>query len=187
MCWHFYEAQDLRWSWRKANFFTETINWLDHRICPKCIEIASHSTDASKEHIFPRIDTKLKSFPSLCIVLKSSILKFAGIALPLSDKLRKNRLFNFLLSEKELEVMRSLHMKLISPPVLLLPYAGGRMTLDIDDCHVQVGCVPLQEQPGKTERPIRYWSRSLTGAERVYSTTQRNCFAIVRAVLQLWL
>lgn len=38
---------------------------------------------------------------------------------------------------------------MISPPVLEIPYAEVRMTLDTDDYKVQVACILLQIQSGK--------------------------------------
>lgn len=54
--------------------------------------------------------------------------------------------FNLELKDKELEAMRSFQEQLMSPPVLTLLYAERRMTLDRDNCGVQVGCVFLTEK-----------------------------------------
>ena len=42
-----------------------------------------------------------------------------------------------------------------------------------------------QEQPDSSLQPIGYWSGTLTKLERAYDTTQRECLAIVWAVLKL--
>lgn len=59
------------------------------------------------------------------------------------------------------------------------------MTLDTVTCEVEVGCVLLQNKPGKPTTPIGYWSSSFTSANRVHDTTQRECTDIVWAVLLL--
>lgn len=81
--------------------------------------------------------------------------------------------------------MTALHEKLISTPVLALPYTGGHNTLDTDACNVQVGCVQLQEQPDSTKILAAYWSPSLAKVERAYNTTQKECLAILSPVLLL--
>lgn len=45
--------------------------------------------------------------------------------------------------------------------------------------------VLLRDQPSKMTKPVRYWSRSLTGAERVHGTTQREFLAIFLTALPL--
>jgi len=50
--------------------------------------------------------------------------------------------------------------------------------LDTDASANQVGAVVLQEQPDKSTQPVVNWSRFLNAAERNYSTTERECFAV---------
>lgn len=57
--------------------------------------------------------------------------------------------------------------------------------LDTDACDKQVGCVPLQEQPEGPVKPVGYCSKSLNKAEQACDTAQRECFAVVWAVLIL--
>lgn len=59
------------------------------------------------------------------------------------------------------------------------------MTLDTNDCEVQVRCVLLQEQPDKTTKRTGYYSPSLRSAKRVNDMTQREYLSIVEAVLVL--
>ena len=69
--------------------------------------------------------------------------------------------------------------------MLALPRRDGHLTLDTDACARQLGCVLLQTQPDGTDRPLGYWSRSLSSAERNYDTTERECLAVVWSVLLL--
>jgi RNase H-like domain found in reverse transcriptase len=57
--------------------------------------------------------------------------------------------------------------------------------LDTDACESQIGCCLLQDQPEGGLLPVGYWSRSLQPAERNYSTSERECLAVVWAVLLL--
>lgn len=93
---------------KKCNFFTETIDFLGHVICPRCSEIASHMTDAVKRLKAPWNVTKLKSFLGLCIVLRRLVPNLATLSSPLNEKVRKDQPFNFEVNEKELEAMKSL-------------------------------------------------------------------------------
>lgn len=51
------------------------------------------------------------------------------------------------------------------------------MKQDKDACDIQIGCVLLQKQQDEMTRPSGYWSHSLTSAECVYDTTQREYLA----------
>ena len=57
--------------------------------------------------------------------------------------------------------------------------------MDTDASAGQVGAVLLQELPNRTTRSLGHWSRSLNAAERNYSTTERECLAVVWASLLL--
>lgn len=81
--------------------------------------------------------------------------------------------------------MNELQNHLMSMPVLALPYADGQFTLDTDACNVRVESMLLQEQPEKTTKPARYWSRSVAKPKHADDTTRRKCLPIVWPVLIL--
>lgn len=74
---------------------------------------------------------------------------------------------------------------LVAPPKLTFPCTRGKYPLDPNACNVQVECVLLWEQPGGTAKQVESWSRLLTKAEQTYSTTPRDCIAIVWTVFIL--
>mgnify|MGYP003551043187 FL=1 len=49
----------------------------------------------------------------------------------------------------------------------------------------QIGFCLSQKHPDGLRHPNGYWSRSLNPAERNYSTTEKDCLAIVWAILTL--
>lgn len=81
--------------------------------------------------------------------------------------------------------INALKHALILCPVFAVPKSTDHMTLDTNARNVQIGWVLQQQQPEKTTKPIKYWSRSLTDTEREYSTMQRECLAIVWSVILL--
>ena len=116
----------------------------------------------------------------MCNVYRRFVQNFARIAAPLNQKLTKGMPFEFgLLTDTEYQAFEILKNKLMIPPILALPRHGYKYTLDTDACEYQVGCTLLQEQPSGDKHPVGYWSRSWTSAERNYSTTERECLAIV--------
>lgn len=83
------------------------------------------------------------------------------------------------LSANELKAMHTLQGKLVSPPIMILLYAGDRYNLHTDACNVRVGYVMPQKELGGTTKPIGYLSRSLNTAEQCYDKKQRECLVII--------
>jgi hypothetical protein len=79
----------------------------------------------------------------------------------------------------------TLRQRLLTPPVLALPRAKGHICLDSDASDGQLGCCLLQDQPDGKPLPLGYWSRTLNSAEQNYSTTEKECLAIVWAINHL--
>ncbi|CDF39905.1 unnamed protein product [Chondrus crispus] len=122
----------------------------------------------------------------MCNVYRRFVKGFAKIAAPLNRKTGKNQPFEFeVLTDEEYEAFVELKKRLVSPPILALPRYGKKYTLDTDACAYQVGCALLQEQPDGDRLPIGYWSRALTDAERNYTTTEKECLAVVWSILTL--
>ncbi|GBM89899.1 Retrovirus-related Pol polyprotein from transposon 297 [Araneus ventricosus] len=92
-----------------------------------------------------------------------------------SDK--KNAKFSWGTPQKE--SFLTLKKLLTSGPVLghFLPNAEAKIHSDASG----YGAVLVQVQNGK-ERPLAYASRSLTAAEKNYSTTEKECLAVVWAI-----
>lgn len=148
--------------------------------------VSTKTCDAVKNFKPLRSVTDVRSFLGLCNVFRRFIPNFARVAAPLTAKLEKDHPQRFpSLSPTEENAFESLKQLLISPPVLALPRADGHYTLDTDACDVQVGCVLIQDQRDGPPRSIGYWSRKLTKPEQNYSTTEKECLAVVWAILLL--
>jgi RNase H-like domain found in reverse transcriptase len=89
------------------------------------------------------------------------------------------------LSPEQVIAFDTLRASLLNPPILALPRIEVAFTIDTDDSDHQLGCCLLQDQPDGTPRPIGYWSRGLTSAEKNYSTTEKECLEIVWTILHL--
>ena len=89
------------------------------------------------------------------------------------------------LTDEERGALEELKRRLTSPPILALPKQREYYKLDTEACDLQVGCTLLQDQGGAGYVPIGHCSRALTKQERDYTTTEKECLAIVWAILLL--
>ena len=72
----------------------------------------------------------------------------------------------------------------LSKATVLQPLQWGKpWFIDCDASNTAVGAVLSQEEPDtKEEHPVYYYSRLLNLAERNYSTTDRECLAVIAAI-----
>jgi len=89
------------------------------------------------------------------------------------------------LSDEAMGAFEELKRRRTEAPILALPRRDGAYMMDTDASAGKVGAVLLQRQPDQSTRPVGYRSRSLNAAERNYSTTERECLAVVWASLLL--
>jgi hypothetical protein len=170
---------------KKCHFFQSSVDYLGHIIYPGKLAVANKNIESIRKAIFPTTRTQLRSFLGMCNVYRRFVDKFAKIAGPLSDMLKKGEAEIFTLNEKQQEAFNKLRESLIQPPILTLPKEGGKFTLDVDACDYQIGACLLQEQSDGTLLPCGYYSRTLNTAERNYSTPEKECLAVVWAILLL--
>ena len=130
----------------------------------------------------PRNHTELKRFLGMCNVYRRFTKDYAHISKPLT-KLTRKKLPHALppLDAAQMAAFEYLKEHLTSTPILALPRREGHIILDTYACAVQVGCTLLHQQPDKSILPVGYYSRGLIPAEQNYSTTDRECLAVVWA------
>ena len=143
----------------------------------------------------PTNQTERRFFLGMCNLYLRFVQRFAKIAAPLIKKTGKNQPYEFEVltayrrekdsTDTEHAAFGELKRRLVSPPILAPPRNGWKYTLDTDACKHEVGFALLQEKPEGGTGPIGYWSRALTDAERNYTTTEKECLAVVWSILTL--
>ncbi|KAK7116867.1 hypothetical protein V1264_002473 [Littorina saxatilis] len=128
----------------------------------------------------PRPETKkqVRSFLGLAGYYREFIPNFAAITAPLSDMTRKgcpNRILWGPAQEKAYQTVRDLMSR---DPVLRLPDTAKEFILRTDASDEGIGAMLMQEHGGKPF-PVSYASKKLSGAEKNYSTMEKECLAIV--------
>jgi hypothetical protein len=168
----------------KCHFIKETVSYLRHVIHPGKLAVAGKNTSALKTAKLRTTQSELRSFLGLCNVYRRFVPGFSNIAAHLNALLCKGespQLGELSLEQKDAFEKR--RQNLLDPPILALPRAEGLFTLDTDASQNQIGCCLFQDQPDGSRHPVGYWSRELTIAEKNYYTTEKECHAIVWAIL----
>ena len=106
----------------------------------------------------------------------SSIYNFAEIAAPLTELTSSKLTFSW--TEQRQQAFDTLRKALISPPVLDYPTQNDQFVLTTDASDNGIGAI-LSTKRGTV---VEYASRVLNSAEKKYTTTEKECLAIVWAV-----
>lgn len=170
----------------KCHLFETKVDYLGHVLSPGELRVNKKNIRALRDASQPKIETALKSFLGMCNVYRRFVRNYALIARPLT-KLTSKKLPAQLpvFDEKKAGAFEELKRRLTTTPVLALPKRDGQFVLETEACGTQVRCALLQQQPDGHFLPVGYYSRVLTPAEKNYSTTERECLAVVWACFLL--
>ncbi|KAK9745723.1 RNase H-like domain found in reverse transcriptase [Popillia japonica] len=105
-----------------------------------------------------------------------------AVWVPLTGLLRKNQVFRWTTSCED--AWSQIRQHLISAPILSCPDFNQEFIIQTDASNFGLGAVLTQRIDGD-ERVICYLSRSLSRAERIYSTTEKECLAVLWAIEKL--
>ena len=148
--------------------------------------------EAVRVSTFPKHPTAMKSFLGACNVYRRFIKAFAKTSTPLTDMLKKDSGTEWgedlEPTKEQRHAYETLKEALISPPILALPVRGRPYMIDCDASAYAIGVVLLQQQDEEDEKKwatVGYFSKTLTKEQRNYSATERECYAVIWAVLAL--
>ena len=170
----------------KCDFFTKSANYLGHVIQQGRLSLAEKNIQALREAKHPTTQTEARSFLGICNVYRRFVPNFVQVAAPLSALPKKGMPSHIdTLLPAQADAFAALKTAHLNPSILALPRREGHFTLDTDASKSQPVCCLQQEQPNGNKLPVGYWSRSLNDAERSYITSEKECLAVVLAVLHL--
>ena len=158
---------------KKCEFFSEKVKYLGHILRPGKLKI-SKTRIAALEIAEPQRDpSELRSFLGLCNVCRRLIPQFAETAAPLEVLFEKGapvKLARF--RRLEMEAFASLISAATTAPILALRWNGPPYSIAIDASASMVGAALFQRHEDGQRHPVGYFLRSLTNAEKNYSTSK---------------
>ncbi|UYV84067.1 hypothetical protein LAZ67_X001053 [Cordylochernes scorpioides] len=169
----------LRLNLRKCCFGADQIKILGHQIDQDGVRPDYEKIKAIAEFPTPANLQQLRSFLGLSSYYRRFIKGYADISRPLNELLCKSSTFKW--EEKQENSFESLKRALSSKPVLGHFDESAPTEVHCDASGFGIGAILVQIHEGR-ERVIAYASRTLIKAERNYSTTERECLAVVWAI-----
>ena len=154
--------------------------FLGYKISDQGVTIDESRIDALKKYPKPKTPKQVKQFLGLAGYYRQFIPNFSSIVNPITQLTKKS--VKFVWNEECDKAFSQIIEMLSKQPILAYPDFKQRFYLSTDASKVGVGAVLSQMDEEGRERPIYYASRSLNGAERNYSTIERELLAIVYAV-----
>lgn len=127
----------------------------------------------------PRSVKEVRRFLGMTSWYRRFIPNFASLVSPISSLLRKGA--PFVWSEDCNSSFETIKEKLVSSPVMSCPDFEKPFVIQTDASDYGLGAV-LSQDFSDGERVISFISRSLTSSERKFSTTEKECLAVLWAI-----
>jgi hypothetical protein len=164
----------------KCNILAEELPLLGHIITRNGITVQESQVIKILNHPIPRTVTEIKSFMGLVTYYAIYIPKLADIATPMRNLTKKN--VPMIWSRECQQAFDKIKTILTNPPILARPKRGVPFIVRTDASGTGLGAILAQNDDKGNERVIAYSSRTLTPAEKNYSTTDKEYLAVVWAV-----
>ncbi|GJR76093.1 putative reverse transcriptase domain-containing protein [Tanacetum coccineum] len=162
----------------KCDFWLGQVAFLDHTVSADGITVDPAMVEAITKWVRPTTVIAVRIFLGLAGYYRRFVKGFSLLALPLTKLLWKGE--NFVWNEEREKSFEELKRRLVSSPVLTLPYGTCGYQIYSDASKKGLGCVLMQH--GKV---IAYASRQLKPYEENYPTHDLE-LAVVVFVLKIW-
>lgn len=173
----------LRAKLSKCHFAQAEVGFLGHIVGVHGVRPDPDKISAISNWKAPTNLHDLRSFIGLASYYRRFVRNFASIASPLHRLMRNDVKYEW--GEQQQTAFNQLKQALISSPILVPPDFSREFILYTDASSYGLGAVLAQVNEAGEEHVVQYLSRSLIKAEKNYSTTERECLAIVWSIKAL--
>ncbi|XP_070075715.1 uncharacterized protein [Drosophila takahashii] len=156
--------------------------YLGHRVTSEGIGTDPEKVAAIAELEPPSTVKELRQYLGVASWYRRFVPDFAKIVKPLNDLLRKGSKWEW--TQEHQMSFEEVKARLVADPVLACPDFNKTFTLQTDASDYGIGAI-LTQDTERGEKVISYSSRTLKSAEKNYSTTEKECLAIVWAIRKL--
>lgn len=164
----------------KSHFLRSSLRYLGFVIDGKGLRTDPEKVKAIMEYPRPTTSTEIKRFVGLASWYRRFIRNFAIIAAPIHDihaGIKKGKPIKW--NDAAEAAFNELKCQLPKSPILATPDFTKMFSIHCDASNVGIGAVICQDPE---EIPIAFASRKLLKAEVKYTTTEKECLAVIFAI-----
>ena len=173
------QRANLKLGARKCHLAAREVSFLGYRVTPEGLEPEPRLMEAISKLPPPINVAEVRSFLGLVGYYRRFVKRFSDKAAPLNHLLHKDHPWKW--TRECQEAFQTLKGEIASRPVSAYPDFSKPFRLYTDASNLGLGAILAQRQDGK-ERIICCASRTLNNAETNYSTTKKECLAVVWGV-----
>ncbi|CAF5132846.1 unnamed protein product, partial [Rotaria sp. Silwood1] len=169
---------------QKCSFVKREIDYLGHTINGQGIRPLQSNIDAILQLPIPSTPKQVHSFVQAANYYRNHIENFSKLAAPLFPYTKKNAIWIGWTDAMNNAFIELKH-RLTEPPIFLnFPEDDGQFILSIDASGEGMGGV-LRQMTSNGLKVIKYVSKKFNLAQKKYSTTERECLALVWCIQKL--
>lgn len=165
----------------KCHFYKKEISYLGFVISDEGVKMDPEKIKAIMSLNPPRNAKQLKSFLGMAGFYRRFVKDFSKMAHALHNLLKKDT--KFIWDDSCQEAFDNLKEMIASDIMLQYPDFSKEFQLTTDASNYGIGAVLSQKDSEGLDRPISFISKALNSAEKNYSVTEKECLAIVWAVI----
>lgn len=166
----------------KCTFYAKDFEYLGHIISKDGMKANPKKIEVIKNYPRPLTIKKIQSFLGLCSYFRRYVKDFSKIARPLTSLLKKE--VPFIWTEAQENAFQKLKTALAEEVILAFPNFNDPAALfyvTCDSSDYAIGaCLSQGELPN--DRPIFFFSKTLSETQRRYATIHKELLAIVEAL-----
>ena len=170
---------NLKLGAHKCNLAAREVSFLGYKVTPEGLEPEPKLMEAISKLPPPINVAEVRSFLGLVGYYRRFVKRFSDKAAPLNALLHKEQVWKW--TTECQNAFETLKGEIASRPVSAYPDFSKPFRLYTDASNIGLGAILAQRQQGK-EKIICCASRTLNNAESNYSTTKKECLAVVWGV-----
>lgn len=163
----------------KSLFCRAELKYLGYLVNRSGLHVDPEKIKAILDIPTPKTVSEVRRMIGISSWYRRFVKDYGSLVAPLTNLLRKNR--PFVWTKECEESWAEVKERLVTAPILVMPDFEREFVIQADASDYGVGAVLTQEFD-EGEKVIAYVSKSLTRRERNFSTTEKECLAVLFAI-----